>query len=89
MRLHGVARPTSPKAEDAIAVLDALGLKVGVERWHKPFQPGRASRRQIVSLLRRQLCVSGERDPEIDAFLGPQVEIGVREVALSWAGSAR
>ena len=89
-RFHGLERPEGPSAADAIAVLRALGLDLGVERWSRP-----ASRygsfEERVEVTRRRLCLPPERTGEVAAALVEQdalVEPVRRLVTLCWAGEA-
>jgi hypothetical protein len=87
--LHGLERPTSPVAEDALAVLVEMGLDVKAEpferRWHRPGD----DRAEIVAMLRRRLCVGPERDAEIEAYLDADAGSSMRRnVTLWWDGAA-
>lgn len=85
--LHGLERPTSPTAADAIAVLEEMGLEISWEECERRVQP--ASRAAMVTFARRRLCVGPERDAEIDALLGPDLERSLRRaVTVWWDGSA-
>ncbi|MBW3573716.1 MAG: methyltransferase domain-containing protein [Actinobacteria bacterium] len=88
--LHGIERPSRPVASDAVAVLEEVGLDVGVEEHAVPPLLWRGTpRSEIVALLRRQLCVGPERDAEIDALLGDGPDVVAREaVTLWWDGAA-
>lgn len=67
--IHGVERPTTPTADDAIAVLEETGLEVHAEAFERPSLFTGVPRADRVALARRQLCVGPERDAEIDALL--------------------
>lgn len=87
--LHGVERPITPTADDAIAVLDETGLEVHAEAFERPSLFTGVPRADRVALARRQLCVGPERDAEIDALLDPGHGQALhRFVALWWEGSA-
>lgn len=86
--LHGIERPTDPTADDALAVLSAMGLQVGradvdvAPRW-------RHVTPEVVAFARRRLCLGADRDPEIAALLEEHGGQPQRVVALWWAGTAR
>ena len=87
--LHGVERPTRPTADDAVAVLEEMGLDVGREDssrrtlWHEH------DTWDMVAFTRRRLCVGPERDPEIRELLGkPSDQPPRRLVTLWWPGGA-
>ena len=87
--LHGLDRPSSPTAADAVAVLREMGLDVGVEEGERVLTPAGGSRADVVAFARRRLCVGPERDPEIDALLGPDFEAPLKRiVAIWWDGTA-
>ena len=87
--LHGLERPTRPTADDAVAVLEEMGLDVGREDsergplWHHH------DTADMVAFTRRRLCVGPERDTEISELLGsPTDQPPRRLVTLWWAGGA-
>ncbi len=83
--LHGLERPSQPVASDAVAVLEEMGLDVGVERHRHPAPLWReVPRQEVVAFLRRQLCVGPERDAEIDALLDDEPEVVTRELVTIW-----
>jgi SAM-dependent methyltransferase len=83
---HGVARPTRPRADDAVAVLCDLGLKVGVEEFDGPLRWHDHPHDELVAFTRRRLCLPPERDPEVAALLPPPVPRP--HVVLWWPGQA-
>ena len=89
LALHGVVRPTTPTADDALALLSEMGIAAHCERFVRQWpQPG-ANRAETVAFIRRRLCVGPERDAEIDTLLEPGAEVPVRHlVTIWWAGSA-
>lgn len=93
LALHGVVRPTTPTAEDAMAVLADMGLDVGFEVFQRQWGWLGADPAETVARLRRRLCVGPERDGEIRAWLDAEAEAGNeaprrRAVTLWWDGSA-
>lgn len=86
---HGIERPEGPTAEDAVAVLEEAGLAVTAERFLVP--PRRHSdRAEWVAFVRRRLCLTADRDAELDALLpADDAFLRPREaVAVWWEGSA-
>lgn len=87
--LHGIERPTSPTAYDAIAVLQEVGLDVQWEEFDRRLPPPGRNRGELVAFARRRLCVGPERDGEIEAALGSDLERPVRRaVTVWWNGQA-
>ncbi|MEO5678638.1 MAG: methyltransferase domain-containing protein [Acidimicrobiales bacterium] len=85
-RIHGLERPTSPTAEDAIAVLTEMGLDVGVEEREVQWSQSGADRDDVVAMLRRRLCVGPERDGEIAAHLDAEGPTSRRRTLTLWWG---
>ena len=81
-------RPDGPTADDAIAALAEAGIEVAVER--APQSVHRQVRRDHrVASVRRYLCLTADRDPEIDEVLGEYPEEPISEVVtLWWPGGA-
>jgi SAM-dependent methyltransferase len=83
--LHGIDRPTRPTADDAIALMRELGLDVAVERWRKPLLMTDLPREELVALVRVELCVPPERDPDVARALEEHPPPQDREVVtLRW-----
>lgn len=86
LALHGLERPTSPTAEDAIAVLEEMGLEVEYEAFERRWEPFGPDRDDRVARVRERLCVGPERDAEIEALLD-RVAAGSplrRSLAIWW-----
>lgn len=66
LAFHDVVRPDRPTADDAQAVLDEAGLMPERHVWQAPRPGGFASRADLVASVRRQLCVTADRDEEIE-----------------------
>ena len=81
--LHGIERPTRPTAQDAVAVMRAMGLDVGVERWRKALQTDHP-REELIALVRVELCLPPERDPDIARALDEHPPPQDREVVTLW-----
>jgi SAM-dependent methyltransferase len=97
-RFHGLERPTGPSADDAEAVLRALGLEVERQDWTAGPRTSFASFEDLVEFLRRRLCLPREREAELAAVLAADRiddERGTRlrrpprtAVTLAWPGTA-
>lgn len=88
LALHGIVRPTSPTADDAVAVLRELDLEVGAEAFERPVDHGEEDLIDLVPFVRRQLCVGPERDPEITALLRHHGRDDLRHAVTLWWDSA-
>jgi SAM-dependent methyltransferase len=77
-----VGRPTGPTADDAVAVLVEAGIRPQVERSPRIARP--VTRAERVASARRYLCLTEDRDPEIDALLGDESELTGELVTLWW-----
>lgn len=87
--LHGLDRPTSPTASDAVAVFEEMGIDVHIAEGERNLTPAGAHRAEMVTFARRRLCLGPERDAEVDALLGPDFESPLRRVVtLWWDGTA-
>jgi SAM-dependent methyltransferase len=62
-------RPDGPSADLAVDVIRDLGLDVQVERWTRP--PRNVPREVYVRMNRQRLCLSADREPEVDAVMAP------------------
>jgi SAM-dependent methyltransferase len=97
IRFHGLERPTRPTADDFAAVLEELDLSPGREEWEPTDWSGGFTRREdLVAFIRKRLCLTADRDPEVwEAIAGNVVQrdgtIGLLPrpiVTLWWEGSA-
>lgn len=83
--LHRIERPLRPTADDAIMLLGDMGIVPGVERWTLAPTFAKASRDELVAMVRVDLCLRPERDAEIAQAVEkhpPPEERGV--VTLWW-----
>jgi SAM-dependent methyltransferase len=83
---HGLARPTRPTADDAVAVLRELDLEVGVEEFDGPMRWQNHQHDDVVAFMRKRLCLPPERDPEVATLLPPPA--ARPHVVLWWQGGA-
>ncbi|MGH8990595.1 MAG: class I SAM-dependent methyltransferase [Acidimicrobiia bacterium] len=83
-RFHGLERPIYPTADDALAVVTAMGLDAGVERWEAPGRWESAPREELVTFARRRLCLPPERDPEVAEALDEVFLLGPRSLVTLW-----
>lgn len=84
--LHGIERPTSPTATDAMALLEEMGLEIGHEQFERSGQTQSRDMAATVAMTRRRLCVGAERDPEIETLLRKQATPPRRAVTIWWPG---
>lgn len=81
---HGLDRRVGPTADDAIAVLNEVGLEIETERSTRPPRVHNIDRAQRVAFVRRRLCLPAERDPEVDALVPDDAVFGSHEVVTMW-----
>jgi SAM-dependent methyltransferase len=93
LKFHGLRRPAGPTADDLLAILAALGISAGQERWRRPGGPDYASFEELTDVTRRRLCLPPEQSAEVgqallDAGIDPEhpVDLGSsgREVVTIW-----
>lgn len=69
LRFHDLRRPEHPDADDAERVLGEAGLSVEREDWVPGEMPAALDRRQLVAWTRRRLCLTPDRDREVEDAL--------------------
>jgi SAM-dependent methyltransferase len=75
-RFHGLERPDGPTAEDAAAALRELGYPVRLEtERRRPRTSGFERKEDAIALVRRRLCLTPDRDPEIAEALGDRLAL--------------
>jgi SAM-dependent methyltransferase len=85
-RFWGLARPEEPSADLFVEVLSDLGHAPVVRRSRRPPRKATMDRASYVAFARRRLCLTSDRDPEIDAALGAHPELAVTTiVSVSWS----
>jgi SAM-dependent methyltransferase len=71
LRFHDVRRTPGPTADDAVAVMEEMGIPVRREdHVLTPLPTGFERREDAVAEVRRRLCLPRERDSEIERALG-------------------
>jgi SAM-dependent methyltransferase len=75
--------PEGPTADDFVDVVRELGFNPTVRTELRVTGNG-APRDQYVPFVRRRLCLTADRDPEIDAALGPELPLVVA-VTVAWS----
>ena len=97
VRFHGLQRPTRPTADDYVAVIREIGIEPGREDWEaQDWHGGFTDPKDLVAFVRKRLCLTPDRDPEVwDAIRERVVErdgtFGLPprpNVTLWWVGSA-
>jgi SAM-dependent methyltransferase len=95
LRFHGLERPEGPTADDAVEVLREMGIEPDREDWENPAGSSFGAREDLVANLRKELCLTPDRDDEISvAIQGWAVERDgawafppAPLVTLSWRGT--
>lgn len=77
-------RPEGPTAEDALAVIRALGLHASLERFSAPYDGPELPFDEQVRHLRIRLCLPAERDDDVAAFLAAHPPKQIRDLAVIW-----
>jgi SAM-dependent methyltransferase len=98
LRFHGLQRPQGPTADDLLAILAAMGLSVGYERWQRSSGADYASFAELADVTRRRLCLPPDRTADVaraleEADVDPDepVDLGTSRrdvVTIWWAGGA-
>lgn len=84
LRFHGLERPSGPDAGLAAEVLAEGGITTVLER-HR-MAPRAIGHEQLVAFTRRRLCLTADRDAEVEAAMGPRP--ADREVVTLWWDTA-
>ncbi|MDQ6782362.1 MAG: methyltransferase domain-containing protein [Actinomycetota bacterium] len=88
-RFWGLSRPDEPAAELLAEVVTDLGHRPTVRATQRRPRKALLDRATYVAFVRRRLCLSEDRDPDIDAALGPDPELAVTTVVtVAWEGQA-
>lgn len=76
LTFHGMQRPERPTADDVVTLLTEMGISPGREDrlvTDDPAGNGFPTREDAIALVRRRLCLGGERDGEIAVALGDRL----------------
>lgn len=93
LRFHDLTRPERPTATDLLAILAAMGIAYGSQRWRRPGGPDYESFAELTDVTRRRLCLPPERAGEVaqalaESGIDPQhpVDLGSsgRDVVTIW-----
>lgn len=88
--LHGLEQPDRPVADDAVAVIEELGLHVDRQRWNRPYQMVGETGDESVARIARRLCLPPSRHDELRQVLSSSPPPPEREVVtLSWRPGPR
>lgn len=88
-RFWNLERPSTPTADDAMAVLRENGISFGSERFLQPSRGQRMDDAERVAFVRRTLCLPAGRDGDIAAAMRETDYDAPREVvAIWWDGTA-
>jgi SAM-dependent methyltransferase len=68
-RFHGLIRPSTPRAEDILALLEALGVSPCYEIWTPSAPVEHGSFEDLVEVTRRRLCLQPGRSAEVASAL--------------------
>jgi len=89
LAVHGVAQPDRPTVDDAVDVLDSLGLDVQQHRWQRQLQMIGESDADQVARVARRLCVGPDRHAEVRQLLATTPPPDARQVTTLWWNSER
>jgi len=97
-RFHGLTRPDVPTADDAVAIIEALGMAPSHVVWSRPGESEYESFEDLVEVTRRRLCLDPSRAGDVASALrdlgvepGRPVDLGSSGadlVTIWWAGGA-
>jgi hypothetical protein len=92
LRLHGLARPQRPTADDAVAALRALGLPVRAHAWTRQAVSEFTTYQDMLAVTGQRLCLTPDRVSDLDAALRdlgvdpahPRLGTPMRDVVTVW-----
>jgi SAM-dependent methyltransferase len=73
MLFHGIHRPEEPTADTAVDVLSEAGLEPRREDWAALGFGGFARREDLIGFVRRRLCLTADRDLEIEEAVSDRI----------------
>ena len=81
----GIARPTEPSADLFVEVVREVGCTAEVVVARRPERPAPVNRAELVAFVRQRLCLSADRDVDVDAALGHAPNLSSDTVVtVSW-----
>jgi SAM-dependent methyltransferase len=84
-KFWGITRPTEPSSDLFVEVVREIGRTPTVVVGPRPNRPAQVNRPDLVSFVRQRLCLSADRDPEIDQALGARPKLNADTVVtVSW-----
>ncbi|HVB54469.1 MAG TPA: methyltransferase domain-containing protein [Candidatus Acidoferrales bacterium] len=84
-RFWQLPRPAEPSAQLFLEVVRELGYDPIEESFVRPRQPPSMTRSDYVAFARRRLCLTKDRDPEVEAELGDRWPLEVPTiVTVAW-----
>lgn len=86
LRFHGLARPRTPTAADAVEAIAELGHAPQMSRWERPATLDAVSYGELVSTTCRRLCLGADRAGDVDTALR---DLGVDPAAPTLGGPTR
>jgi SAM-dependent methyltransferase len=93
LKFHGLVRPDGPTANDLLAILAAMGVQAGHERWRRPGGRDYESTDELIDVTWRRICLPPERasdvadalaDLGIDLDNPPDLGSSGRELVTIW-----
>ncbi len=85
LRFWGITRPVEPSSELFVEVVRELGRMPAVVVSARPERPAPVDRAELVAFVRQRLCLTAERDTEIDEALGARPELASDTVVtVTW-----
>lgn len=87
LKFHGLVRPEGPTAGDLLAILEAMGINAGSQRWQRPGARDYENFAELTDVTRRRLCLPPERADEVGEALA---EVGIdRDRPMDLGSAAR
>ena len=84
LKFHDLRRPSRPTAADAVEVIREAGFEPHVELWVRPRVARFGSKAELVSFVRKRVCLDEAKEPELDSILAPDADVTPRGVATIW-----
>ncbi|MGH9300133.1 MAG: class I SAM-dependent methyltransferase, partial [Acidimicrobiales bacterium] len=84
LSIHRLERPSSPTSSGAVAIAEALGYGVHVDRFEESSTSAKAPIDERVAFARRKLCAGPEHDEEIASYLSATADQPEELVTFYW-----